>query len=440
MVAAGALFVGVLIAIALGYRRLVDWAKRSVTSWNVNKLIKQLRDPEFETRGAAADTLGDLGDARAVSPLIDALDDCPYVSSRAATALSKLGDSAAVQPLRNKMKTGELNFEVFRALTTFDRAEAVNIAESMLLDDNWSARSAGAAYLKDIEWEPENSEIGASFYIETGHLEKCLGIGPSAINPLIRKLRTKPPGHPTSIENLEQVLISMSESMYEPILDLSLNELDRDAQYIAIDVFAEIGDSRAIEPIRNLVKAGCEWGVRNNAASAIEKILGRNAVSETTVADLQSGDAKVRRFAVNSLGSVKPGDAAVKLLVTTIGDTCVDVAADAVGVLGKVGDTEAVPALIETLHSTRRTTTGHTVRGLAAVALGRIGDVRAVVPLVELLSSSEWPERHAAAQALGQLRDGRAEEELKTLLHDPVPEVREEAQHALASIALSRSR
>ncbi len=55
-------------------------------------MIEALKDEDPEVREAAAENLGDIGDPRAIVPLVEALDDeDPDVRSEAYRALEKLG-------------------------------------------------------------------------------------------------------------------------------------------------------------------------------------------------------------------------------------------------------------------------------------------------------------------------------------------------------------
>ena len=74
-------------------------------------------------------------------------------------------------------------------------------------------------------------------------------------------------------------------------------------------------------------------------------------------------------------------------------DEWVNVRIYAVTSLGKLGDTEAVPALIEVL---RRADENELVRAGAAAALGVLRDTRALMPLRELIMNAE---------ELGELED-----------------------------------
>ena len=74
-------------------------------------LLRRLDDDEYRVRGAVA-SLGDLGDARAVAPLVGALANDSYsVRAAAAEALGKLGDARAVAPLIDRLHGDEPNVE-----------------------------------------------------------------------------------------------------------------------------------------------------------------------------------------------------------------------------------------------------------------------------------------------------------------------------------------
>ena len=71
-----------------------------ITNWQLPQYIDLLKSRYLVYRVKAAEALGDLGDIRAVPPLIEALHD-PYVDVQwlAAQALGKLKDTRAVDPL-----------------------------------------------------------------------------------------------------------------------------------------------------------------------------------------------------------------------------------------------------------------------------------------------------------------------------------------------------
>jgi len=81
---------------ALGYKeRLVavgaSWVLREIGESAVEPLIQALRkDERWEVRGLAAETLGEIGDARAVEPLTQALKKDEWIREAAKRALKKL--------------------------------------------------------------------------------------------------------------------------------------------------------------------------------------------------------------------------------------------------------------------------------------------------------------------------------------------------------------
>lgn len=103
-------FMGLIVGIAILYYYYkstklstgkLQGDKEKLAENNVNKLIKDLKYKyDSDIRSKAAVALGDLGDRRAVEPLIQALnDEDEEVRWEAADALGKIRDERAVDPL-----------------------------------------------------------------------------------------------------------------------------------------------------------------------------------------------------------------------------------------------------------------------------------------------------------------------------------------------------
>jgi hypothetical protein len=75
----------------------------------VTPLIAALQDPSLKVRGFAASGLGDLGDPAAIDPLLDLFgrlqDNREETKARIADALGKLGDRRAIAPIRASLQT-----------------------------------------------------------------------------------------------------------------------------------------------------------------------------------------------------------------------------------------------------------------------------------------------------------------------------------------------
>ena len=69
----------------------------------VEKLIEQLKEDDHIVRSSAADALGEIGDERAIEPLIELLKD-ENVRGTAAWALGEIGGERVVEPLIEALK------------------------------------------------------------------------------------------------------------------------------------------------------------------------------------------------------------------------------------------------------------------------------------------------------------------------------------------------
>jgi HEAT repeat protein len=136
----------------------------------------------------------------------------------------------------------------------------------------------------------------------------------------------------------------------------------------------------------------------------------------------------VRESAVEALGRI--GDAeAVPGLLEALHDADADVRWAAAAALERIGDAAAVPGLLEALHDADAD-----VRWAAAAALERIGDAAAVPGLLAALRDANAGVRRAAAEMLGQIGDAAAVPGLLHALRDAEARVREAAAKALGQI------
>ena len=77
------------------------------TSRIVDHLIESLKDRRWNRRRYACGNLGDIGDRRAVEPLIELLKDIDQVQICSVEALGKIGDKRAVKPLIELLNNGD---------------------------------------------------------------------------------------------------------------------------------------------------------------------------------------------------------------------------------------------------------------------------------------------------------------------------------------------
>jgi HEAT repeat protein len=126
-------------------------------------LVALLRDEYSFVREAAAHALGQLGDARAVEPLVAALRERDRgwpIRQAAAHALGQLGDARAVEPL-----------------------------VAALWEEYSQVREAAAHALTLLGWQPGNDTQRALYAIIHFQWEDVVRLGAAAVEPLVAVLR-----------------------------------------------------------------------------------------------------------------------------------------------------------------------------------------------------------------------------------------------------------
>lgn len=236
-----------------------------------------------------------------------------------------------------------------------------------------------------------------------------------------------------------------------------LQNEDVNARASAVDVLAEIGDARAVEPMLPLLR-DTEEGMLLALAEAFKKI-GDSAVGPL-LATLQQEDPKLRKEAAWILGYfedarvIEPLAAALQdqhadvrreaaaalaqhgdqrgadLLLTVLVEGDVNARGQAARALARLGDQRAVEPLIDALKDDDEAN----VRVWAATALGELGAQGAVEQLITALASKDWTMRMQAAIALGKIGDRRAVEPLAALADDESVGVKTAARDAQGKI------
>jgi HEAT repeat protein len=457
---------------------------------DIKGLIKALGyQKDSNVRQAAAAALTWIG-APAVEALIEALQDENGDVRRSATiVLGQIGDARAVKPLLAEVKKGRLNFlpdgcgPVVEALAGIGPA-AVSTLITALGDVEWRLRQTASVSL---------GRIGSS----------------QAVEPLIAILMDKD----TSVREAAGAALAQIGIPAVQNLIIELGNRDVDVRLAAARALAEIGDPQAVQPLITALKDPHQQ-VRQAAADALVKVgepavgalsvalrienidVGRaaagaldrmgwrpdrgesgawywvvkrdwNKVSKlgaTAVAPLifalEDEEQDVRCASAEALGEI--GDPqAVQPLVTALRDKTPEVRAAAAKALGQIGDPQAVNPLVAILDEdgdelARQAVAGALLkigepavipliaalkkkpaRGIAARVLGAIGDPRAVDPLIAVLRDNVFWQRQVTAEALGEIGDPRAVDPLIALLKDEHQQVRQAAADALVKVGES---
>jgi HEAT repeat protein len=259
----------------------------------VMQLIKTLRDTRLisaDARKAAAEALGEKGDARAISPLIEALKDSNIlVRDKAEEALGKIEGGSAVGPLVEILREKR---SFLRQLFSDTRGRAVRLLREM---GDASAVEPLIEMLKD-----EGDFVGRALAAE------LLGrIGdPRAIDPLAEAL-TKSRGakYAGVRKKAAEALGRIEDDRAREALSHALESEDMGVLTAVIGVLAERGGGSAANSLTQLLDHNYS-AVRLQAAQALGEIGEEKAV-EALEPVTQDKDPFVRKAARDAIDRIR---------------------------------------------------------------------------------------------------------------------------------------
>jgi serine/threonine-protein kinase len=206
-----------------------------------------------------------------------------------------------------------------------------------------------------------------------------------------------------------------------PALLEALRDPDLHVQVAVVGALHELADVTAVPGLVNLLGDESEH-VRRGAV----EVLNRSPRRPSRICALRDADWWVRVRAADALGTLG-GERVVAAATSLLRDPDETLRRQAIELLNAVPGPAAVPALIGALDDP-----DWWVSERAIDALGKSGDARALEPLVACTERAPAV-AVLAARALGALADPRAVPALSALLDSPAPELRAEAQAALAT-------
>jgi HEAT repeat protein/beta-lactamase regulating signal transducer with metallopeptidase domain len=272
----------------------------------VNALIARLGDEDADVRRAAAHSLGQLKDSRAVPGLIGALKDSdPKVRASAAEALAEFEDSRAIAPLaallndpstevKQSALEGLSHFEdgvpsgaVIRALGDADaevRHKAAHLAGKLR---DRSATPALAKLVGDPDSDVRQAAIEAIGELKDPMAASAVSLALGDSDADVRK---------QAMNTMEELKAPIAE----PTLIRLMRDPDPDVRQQAAHLAGERSVIGAIPTLRRMLEDP-NGDVRESAVDALANIAD-GAAYEALRAALTSKDAKVRRAAAEALG------------------------------------------------------------------------------------------------------------------------------------------
>lgn len=248
--------------------------------------MRGLSDVDGDVRSSAAEALGQIGDVRAVEPLVAALRDPEgYVRNRAAWALGQIGDAQAVEPLIAALrdKDWDVRSRAAEALEKIGKP-SVELLIAALRDNNWNVRRSAAYALGKIKDARAVAPLIAALRDTVGFVRRsaanALGqIGEPSVVPLIAALCNEDE-HVRS--HAAHALGIIGDIRAVKPLIAALRDPERLVRRNAAEALGQIGDEQAVEPLIALLTDTEKllYGIRvcDAAADALTQIGTREAV------------------------------------------------------------------------------------------------------------------------------------------------------------------
>ncbi len=266
------------------------WALYKIGTPTVEPLIAALNESNKKGK-YAAETLGKIKDPRAIKPLIEAFNKSNIVSKAAIWALIKIGESA-VGPLIEALY--EFENKIRKAAETLGKIGDSRAIEPLIQVFKYNLhsrvlRETIARALERLAWNPPKNELGAHYYVALGEWDKLAEIGALSINPIIDSLEN------LDNFNESPATESLGSIKDSKAVNHLITFLYHKSHFVRANVaraLGKIGDFRAIKPLITLLDDeysrqdiiyGNKWdekseminySVRNAAVAALRKIAG----------------------------------------------------------------------------------------------------------------------------------------------------------------------
>lgn len=365
-------------------------------------------------RWEAAEILGDAGDCFAVPYLIKALtDEEPRVRENSAEALGKLGDRKAVNPLRKALKDphATVRYASGEALARLHERSGVSIIVQAIRDSTVSfkrrARIAEALAILDEQQaipslisvinDPVSSKLREEAIYALGSLR-----AKAAVEPLCKRLKPDIEDDPACRVAITQALMEISDKPNSiPTLVRTLKDPDAAVRKGAQDALATlvINDRGTIPILIELLEPD---DTREYATMTLDSFLNKQEEIDLlakVVGAIGESKKPARLYAIQRIEKTKD-PRGVRCLVEAIEDNDSIIRGRAATALGVIGDTTAVPSLIEFVDDSSLMSAKCII-----IAMGDIGDPRCDTTLFRIArdKNKDWGLRTVAAQSIGKL-------------------------------------
>jgi len=409
--------------------------RESFPASKVAPLIEHLRaTPKREVKNFILKFLGWSGDARAIDPLLEFLEQ-PESAESAAQALIDFGPEAAPAVLERLRVADE--DEMVALLIRIARATAEEGAIPSLitfLDHDSAMIRRLAIEALGLMLDPAPID-----YLMARLDDGDVGCQQAAVNAITALVSAFPEVKAETIAKLKKllgsrsvpeklnalaILVNIQGEGYPDQLLLASKDEDEEIRQKAISLMGKYAEARFADQLV-LALADESNMVRVAAIQALVKIRPEKGL-QPLISALGDHDVWIQTAAALALGEYE-GKEATDALVEHLGHAHPPVRIAILEALGKSARPEIVPVLNRSLLDA-----DIEIRKAALLAIARIPGEEVWNRLLEAIEAPDWRIRGAAASALGQRGDRRALELLhRVLVHDPDPYVQQACVGAL---------
>jgi HEAT repeat protein len=256
---------------------------------DINGLIEALKYQQGSPvdakniRRDAARALGELGDRRAVEPLIAALGDSDFqVRMYSAESLGKIGDPRAVQSLTRSLLDGSSIVRAVAAETLGkfgDAGAAASLVATLVSESDKVVCLNIAVALDKLGWKPDAHDKSAAWYfIAKDEWKKCVEIDLPAVEPLIAIIEDVRWIHKSFNAAWALGMIGDVRAV-KPLINALRTARDERVRFAAAEALGQIGNLRGVNPLIAALEDD-EWAVRKTAAEALISIYRRGGMDE----------------------------------------------------------------------------------------------------------------------------------------------------------------
>ncbi len=396
------------------------------------KVIPLLKDPNANVRAAAARALGELRYEKAISALIECLNDEEWVSFYVLQALASLRSSDAAKAIGELLLTTDSLLVKAEAIDTLGKIGTQEVIEPLLKYYPIATRDEKREIIKAlirVEALPKDKDIKdelLSLIKEGEWEEKALAFKgvkitnlKEAVPLLVEEAGKLDPScfdYDEKISLIQDTLLAI-DSEEELLFLLEKDKLKYRAKAFVINTLGKMRSKKAI-PILLRFLEDIKRDIRIASAKALGDIGDKESVQPLVVRSVEDVDVNVRKAAIEALGMIRAREAFEPLLELIQKETYPDVIESIVISLIEIDQdrflsnlkfyrTEVKLAVanvtysLDILNMLLQCDTLD-VRKAAIMALGKLATPEAISKITEFISSENREIKKTAISALGE--------------------------------------